>query len=109
MRRWNRWSAALAVLAALVVGNGLRAAEPTTITVADMDCPGCAKQVAAKVSKVQGVAKVQTDVEAKTVTVTPRARVVLAPRALWEAVEKAGKQPTRLEGPSGTFTARPQS
>jgi hypothetical protein len=34
---------------------------------------------------------------------------VLSPRGLWEALEKIEKPPTRLEGPSGVFTAKPAS
>src|SRR5262249_43948091 len=41
--------------------------------------------------------------------VMPKPGQAVSPRALWEAVEKAGKTPTKLEGPSGTFTARPRS
>ncbi len=55
------------------------------------------------------MAAVQANVEAKTATVTRKPQTALSPRALWEAVEKAGKQPMKLEGPNGTFTAKPQS
>jgi hypothetical protein len=58
---------------------------------------------------VKGVAKVQTNVKAKIATVTPAPETVLSPRALWEAVEIAGKEPTVLEGPTGKFTDKPQS
>jgi hypothetical protein len=40
--------------------------------------------------------------------VTPRPQVALSPRALWEAVEHAKKVPVKIEGPHGTFTAKPQ-
>lgn len=52
--------------------------------------------------------KVETDVKAKTLTVTPRAQVVVSPKALWEAVEKGGDAPKKLEGPNGTYTNKPQ-
>jgi Cu+-exporting ATPase len=58
--------------------------------------------------KVPGVAKVETNIEAKMMFVTPKPAVVLSPRALWEAIEKASKVPVKLEGPSGTFAAKPQ-
>lgn len=83
--------------------------KPTTIIVKEMHCGGCAKKVAKEVSALAGVAKVETDVEARTVKVTPKANTVLSPKALWEAVEKADKEPTKLLGPSGTFTAKPKS
>ena len=111
MRKQIRWSTAVAALAVLALGGALRAAPPvvTTITIPDMHCQGCAKKVAAQLYQVRGVAAVQANVQAKTITVNPQGQAILSPRALWEAVEKADKQPTRLEGPNGTFTAKPQS
>lgn len=111
MTKPNRWSLALAALVSLALGTVAWAAEPapTTITVPDMHCASCAKKLVAKLSEVAGVSKVQTDLDAKTATVTPMPRTVLSPRVLWEAVEKAGKQPTKLEGPGGTFTDKPKS
>lgn len=110
MRKQNLGSLALAALAALALGNALWAANPapTTIAIPDLECQGCAKKVAAQVYAVPGVATVQANVQGKTATITPKPEAVLSPRALWEAVEKAGKQPAKLEGPSGTFTAKPQ-
>ncbi len=111
MRTQNRWSITLAVLAVGLLGNVLQAANPapTAITIPDMHCQGCAKKVAAQLYQVPGVAAVQADMQAKMLTVAPKSQAVLSPRLLWEAVEKAGKQPSRLQGPSGTFTAKPQS
>lgn len=111
MRTQNRWSMTLAVLAVGLLGNVLQAANPapTAIVIADMHCQGCAKKVAAQLYQVPGVAAVQADMQAQKLLVTPKEQALVSPRALWEAVEKAGKQPTRLEGPSGTFTAKPQS
>lgn len=111
MRTQNRWSMVLAALTVGMLGGGLRAAPPalTAITIPEMHCQGCAKKVAAQLYQVPGVAAVQADVQAKKLLVTPKEQALVSPRALWEAVEKAGKQPTRLEGPSGTFTAKPQS
>jgi len=95
-----------AALAAGLLGHALLAGgtPATRLTVPTMDCPGCAKTLANQVKKVPGVA---ADVESKTVTVTPQPSRVLSPRALWEAVEKARHKPSKLEGPSGTFTAKP--
>ncbi len=80
----------------------------TIITVPKMCCGGCAKRVAAKIAVAPFVDAVQPSVPTKTITVTARPQAVLSPRALWEAVEQAGQQPSKLEGPSGTFTAKPQ-
>jgi Cu+-exporting ATPase len=81
---------------------------PTVITISDLDCPSCAKKVAAKLAEVPGVAKVETDVEAQTATVIPQPKAAPSPKALWEAVEKAKKTPAKLAGPGGTFTAKPK-
>jgi Cu+-exporting ATPase len=100
-----------AALAAGLLGQALLAggSPATRLTVPTIDCPGCAKNVANQVKKVPGVATVATDVEAKTLTVVPQPSRVLSPRALWEAVEKARHKPSKLEGPSGTFTAKPSA
>jgi Cu+-exporting ATPase len=81
----------------------------TTITVSDLHCAGCAKKVATALSKVTGVAKVESDVEAKTLKVIPKEKTMLSPKTLWEAVEKAEKTPSKLEGPSGSFTSKPSN
>lgn len=47
-------------------------------------------------------------VEATTLTVTPKVQQALSPRRLWEGIEKAGDEPSRLKGPSGTFTRKPK-
>jgi copper chaperone CopZ len=104
-----RWLAAVAV--GLLLG-GWQAADaadpaPTTITVPDMDCASCAKKVGGKVAEVPGVGKVEYSVETRIIKVTPKPGAVLSPRALWEAIEKGGKDPSKLEGPGGTFTKKP--
>lgn len=105
-----RW-VVFAALAALALTTGLRAANPvpTTITIPDMECKGCARMVTTSLLAVPGVASVQTDVKARKAVAQPKPQTVLSPRALWEALEKIDKEPSRLEGPNGTFTAKPQS
>ena len=101
---------AAALLAALVMLSAQsRAAEAlsTTITIPELDCAACAKKVGAKVAEVPGVAKVEYDVEAKIIKVTHKAGVTLSPKALWEAVEKGGKVPSKLEGAGTTYTKKP--
>ena len=44
----------------------------------------------------------------KTAIVVPKGDATLSPLELWEAIEKAGKVPVKLEGPSGTFTSKPK-
>ena len=46
--------------------------------------------------------------KSKTAIVVPKGDATLSPLQLWEAVEKAGKVPVKLEGPSGTFTSKPK-
>jgi Cu+-exporting ATPase len=97
------------VLAVLALGQAARAGEPspTTITVEGMHCMGCAKKMAARLYEVPGVAGVQANVSASTLTVASKPAQAPSPRALWDAVERAGYQPVKLEGPGGTFTAKP--
>ena len=81
----------------------------TSILVPKMHCAGCAKKMAAELYKVQGVGQVFVNVEATTMTVRAKDGQAPSPRGLWEAVERAGYQPTRLEGPAGIFTSKPKS
>lgn len=80
----------------------------TTITLKVLTCESCAKKLAAKLLKVRGVGKVKTNVKSKTAIVVPKGDATLSPLQLWEAVEKAGKVPVKLKGPSGTFTSKPK-
>ena len=106
----TRWAAVVAV--GLIAGGwGAAVAAdpiPTKITVPDMDCAACAKKVGGKVAEVKGAAKVEYNVEARTVTVTPKAGEAVSPKAVWEAVVAAGQEPSKLEGPAGTFTSKPK-
>ncbi|MBI2806348.1 MAG: heavy-metal-associated domain-containing protein [Planctomycetes bacterium] len=81
----------------------------TVITVEKMHCEGCAKRIAGKLYEVPGVDKIQVDVKQKILWVHPKAGVQPSPRGLWEAVEKGSDTPVRLQGPYGTFTAKPKS
>ncbi len=81
----------------------------TTITLKVLTCESCAKKVAQSLSQVSGVASVKTDVTSKSAVVTPKTGKSLSPAALWEAVERAGKQPVKLVGPNGSFTSKPKS
>jgi copper chaperone CopZ len=109
----NRLSMLLAIVsAALSFGaNTAHAAEPapTTISVQGMHCVVCASKVSSNLQAVVGVQKAEVDAEKAVAVVTAKPSAVLSPRALWEAVEKAGYKPTRLVGPSGTFVGKPKS
>lgn len=81
----------------------------TTIVVETMHCDGCAKRMGAQLQTVAGVAKIQYDVEKKTLWVHPKPGTSLSARGLWEAVEKGNDRPVLLQGPSGTFKQKPNS
>lgn len=103
---------ALAVLVGMVLCLSLAAqsAAPatTTLTVEEMHCAGCAKKVATKLVTVDGVAKVEVTLQTKSFVITPKPKATLSPKALWEVAEKAEAKPTKLEGPSGSFTSKPK-
>jgi copper chaperone CopZ len=79
----------------------------TVMTVKAM-CGGCVKKITKHLQPMEGVAAIQCDVKAKTVTVTPKAGHTFSPKVLWTAMDDIGKTPTKLVGPSGTFTSKPK-
>lgn len=81
----------------------------TSISIEGLHCAACAKKVEGKLKAVREVATVKIDVKAGIATVTAKVDQSLSPRAMWEAVEKAGYMPTQLDGPSGSFTEKPKS
>ena len=109
----NRRSMLLGVVSAalLFAANTVSAADPppTTISVQGMHCVACASKVAGKLEAVVGVQKAQVDAEKAVAVVMAKSSVAPSPRALWEAVEKAGYKPTKLVGPAGIFTSKPKS
>ncbi|MCE9531173.1 MAG: heavy-metal-associated domain-containing protein [Planctomycetes bacterium] len=109
MRTNYRLLATLGVLTALVLSGAVRAADPvpTKLTVPGLDCMNCAKKAGDKLYAVPGVANVKVDIKAKLLIVMPKQGATISPRSLWEAVDKAGYEPSKLEGPEGTFTAKP--
>ena len=82
-------------------------AKVTKLIVDDMTCAGCAKTVSKALSAVSGVESAVVDLKTKTATVTPKADKGPSAKDLWEAVEKAGYKPSKLEGPDGKFEAKP--
>ena len=101
--------------AGFLVGGQIQGQNPnppatyTVITVEKMHCESCAKRIANKLYEINGVEKIQVDVEKKLLWVHPKTGVQPSPRGLWEAIEKASDRPTKLHGPYGVFTAKPQS
>lgn len=82
---------------------------PTKLTVPDLDCENCAKKAIVKLEAVSGVCKVKLDIKAKLLIVTPKQGAVVSPRSLWEAVEEGDYEPTKLEGPGGSFATKPKT
>lgn len=99
------------VALAMIVGLAAEAlAAGATIFVKDMHCPVCAKKIASKLNTVPGVGSVKTSVKANRAEVTYQTDKEASPKAMWEAVEKAGFHPTKLVGPDGTsYSAKPKS
>lgn len=102
-------SGLFAAAAVLVLAATADATEPkdSTITVEEMHCMSCARKMADKLYAVPGVGRVKVDVPTARLFVTPKAGAVPSPRALWEAIEKAGYKAKKLEGPGGTFAEKP--
>ncbi|MEM6470629.1 MAG: heavy-metal-associated domain-containing protein [Planctomycetota bacterium] len=103
------------VTAAFVLGTGITSARAeakekvtnTTVTVGHM-CSGCVKTITTRFKREKSVNKIECDIDAKTVTLTPAKDVKLSSLAVWEIFEKIRKKPTKLVGPDGTFTSKPK-
>ena len=110
MTRMTRRTAVIAGLATFAVGGAAQAAKPvsyTTIHVHNMHCENCAKRIAGKLYGVPGVIEVRADVPKNIAYVVPKKDKALSPKSLWEAVEASGFKVAKLEGPEGSFTAKP--
>ena len=102
----------LMVLTGVVAATGLLTAADapvasTTITVEGMHCAGCAKNLSTKLKAVKSVKEAEVDLATKTAKITPADKENVSAKALWETIVKAGYKPTKLVGPSGTFTKTP--
>jgi copper chaperone CopZ len=102
---------AFAILALLVAGwqqsQGASPVPYTTIHVHNMHCDECAKKIARKLYAIPGVVEVRADVNNNIAYVVPQKEKALSARTMWEAVEAAGFAVAKLEGPQGTFVAKP--
>ena len=101
-------TAALSLVVGLAGAQGDKPAKPTVIHIEDMECPVCAKTIVKSVQKVTGVESAKGDPESTKMTVVAKKDAKPSPKALWEAVVKAGFKPTRLETPEGTFEEKPK-
>lgn len=102
----------LTIALAMLICSGAVALEATekpaatTMTVTEM-CGGCVKKITKHLQPLAGIASIECDIKTKTVKVTPKAGVTLSPKMLWTEMDEIGKTPTKLVGPSGTFTSKP--
>lgn len=81
----------------------------TVLTVPTMDCNGCAKKVTAQMQVLPGVSRVVPNAETRVVYITSQDGVGVSPRAIWEAAEKAGFPPTKIDSPYGVFATKPRN
>jgi copper chaperone CopZ len=111
MNSVNRRFALIAMGLLVVATQQSPAAAPvpyTTIHVHNMHCSECAKTIARKLYAVPGVVEVRADVGKNIAYVVPQKDKTIPARSMWEAVEAAGFAVAKLEGPQGTFTAKPR-
>src|SRR6478609_2340924 len=111
MNSVNNAFALIVVGLLLVATQQLPAASPvtyTTIHVHNMHCSECAKTIARKLYALPGVVEVRADVNNNIAYVVPQKDKTIPARSMWEAVEAAGFSVAKLEGPAGTFTAKPR-
>ena len=55
-----------------------------------------------------GVASAKADLDKKTVAVVVKKDAKPSPKALWEAIEKAGFKAKKIETPDSTFEEKPK-
>jgi len=104
-----RFAVAAFVLFGFAFAASLDAAETsakTEMVVGEM-CGGCVKKITARLKQMPEIATIQCDIKTKTVTVVPQANKSISAHVLWDAMAQIGKTPSKLTGPSGTFTSQP--
>ncbi len=82
---------------------------PIHIAIKGMHCAGCAGKVSKHLQGIFGVASARADAKNASAVVVAKQDVAPSPKALWEAVERAGCKPVKLTTPAGTFTSKPTS
>ena len=101
--------AVVACVAAVAAAQTPAPAAYTRVTLDDIHCMGCAKKINGKVIAVPGVAEMRVDLKAKSIWAMHKPGMTPSPKALWEAVEAADHQPTRMDTPAGSHTSKPRS
>ena len=91
-------------------GTDSRAAEvgqSTIVTVGEM-CGGCVTKITTHFKEVKEIAELKCDIPTKSVKFVPKKGNELSALKIWEEMEKIGKAPLQLVGPTGTFTSKPK-
>ena len=98
-------------VAALFFPVAARSAEPAPIHIGikGMHCAGCASKVTKQLQGVGGVVSARADAKTANAIVVAKQDASPSPKALWEAVERAGYKPVKIVTPEGTFTSKPKS
>lgn len=92
--------AVLAARKALKVADG-----ETLVFFEDLHCSACAKKVTGRLFKLKGVVRVRTSVKLDVAVITPQSKKPFDAELAWKTLQKAGYQPTRLDGPAGVYLA----
>ena len=92
----------------MLAASALGASPDATVVSVKKLCPTCGKKIVQKLEQLPQTQSASIDVEQRIVQVVAKPGHNLSPRLIWEIVEKGGEQPVRLQGPAGTFTAKPQ-
>lgn len=113
VRTLRRAAGIVAMALTLVLAAQVSAAEQetavTTIHIEKMHCGNCAQKIARRLYTVASVQQVKTNHKAGIAKVISSAEKQPVPRALWDAVVKAGFKPVKLVTPSAEFNGRPRS
>ena len=95
------------MMAYAAIGSAAETPSSTVVSIKGMHCVSCANKVTKKLLAVPNVKSASVDPEKGSAIVVTADGKELSPKAVWEAVEGAGYQPTELKGPAGTFKTKP--
>jgi len=85
-----------------------KAETPYIATIPHLEDEDCVASIRKEVMKLEGVASVECNIPAKKATINPKPGAKLSPRELWEALDRAGEAASKLDGPTGLFTSKPE-
>lgn len=105
----NRVLASVAAVALLATMAWAQTPGKTKVVLTELDCMGCAKKIATKLYKVEGVGEVRVDLESRSLFIAHKTGMTPSPKGMWEAIEQADHTPERMETPSGTLSSKPKS